>query len=294
MLRTDVDSQLIAWTLYITPTSRDCVVKPQIERRVLAVVNNPDDTLASEELEVATIDEPFAGEISAIAVPGQALFFTRRVFGTQQELDDIFVSGFTTSSQSANCSKTDRPPGNTDPYFCQLSLEDERERILLDTQPPKFGDLMDGDVVPIPFVQADRPGGACVDLVGSGKVTASDNGEAVAVSCTDSLGAAICTSSEPGQSIPVITLTNPNPAPIVCTATDAAGNVGSVSLFVDVQDTQAPTFVDFPAVPVEIDADAVTGTASLNFEAGLTAADVNNVDEFPVISCTADNGTNFR
>ncbi len=48
----DVDSQLIAWTLYITPTSRDCALKPQIERRVLAVVNNPDRTLANEELEV--------------------------------------------------------------------------------------------------------------------------------------------------------------------------------------------------------------------------------------------------
>ena len=286
----DVDSQLVAWTLYITPTSRDCSYKPQVERRVLGVVNNPDDELASEELEVATIDEPFNGEISAIAAPGQALFFTRRVFGTAEELENISVSGFTTASQAANCSQTDRPPGNSDPYFCQLTLADERERILLDTQPPEFGGLMDGDVIPIPFIQADRPGGACVDLVGSGIVTASDNGEPVPVSCTDSLGAAICTSSEPGQSIPVITLANPNPAPIVCTAVDDAGNVGTVSLFVDVQDTQPPVFLDFPTATIELDADAGSGTASLDFEAGLTAADVDNVDPFPVISCTATTG----
>ncbi|MGB5335751.1 MAG: HYR domain-containing protein, partial [Woeseiaceae bacterium] len=243
----------------------------------------------AEELEITTISEPFNGEISAIAAPGQTLFFTRRVFGTPVELDNVTVSGFTTASQAANCSQTDRPPGNDDPYFCQL-IEDQRERILLDTQPPEFGGLMDGDVIPIPFVQADRPGGACVDLVGDGSVTASDNGEPVAVSCTDSLGAAICTSSEPGQSIPVITLANPNPAPIVCTATDDAGNVGTVSLFVDVQDTQAPTFVDFPSTTIKVDADATTGTASLDFEAGLTAVDVDNVDEFPVISCTATTG----
>ncbi len=281
----DVDSQLVAWTLYITPTSRDCDYLPQVERRVLAMVDNPDDAL-----DVATIESPFDGEISAIAVPGQTLFFTRRVFGTQEELDNIQVSGFTSASQAANCSQTDRPPGNTDPYFCQLDLADERERILLDTAPPEFGGLTDGDVIPVPAIEANRPGGACVDLVGAGIVSASDNGEPVAVSCTDSLGETICTSMEPGQSIPVITLANPNPAPIMCSATDDAGNTATINLLVDVRDNQAPLFTSFPSQPVNVDADAVSGTASLDFESGLAAADVDDVDPTPVISCTAESG----
>ena len=281
----DVDSQLVAWTLYITPTSRDCGYLPQVERRVLATVNNPD-----EDLEVATIDSPFDGDISAIAAPGQTIFFTRRVFGTPEELANIQVSGFTSASQAANCSQTDRPPGNTDPYFCQLTLADERELILLDTQPPEFGGLMDGDVIPVPAFEADRPGGACVDLVAANIVSASDNGEVVPVTCTDSLGAMICTTNEPGQSIPVITLANPTPAPISCSATDDAGNTATINLFVDVRDTESPFFTSFPSVPVDIIADPGTGQGTTDFETGLEVADVDGVDPSPVLACVAETG----
>lgn len=282
----DVDSQLIAWTLYITPTSRDCEFLPQVERRVLATVNNPDDSL-----DVASIDNPFAGGISALAVPGQIIFFTRRVFGTTEELNNIAVSGFTSASQAANCSQTDRPPGNTDPYFCQLTLAEERELILLDTQPPVFGGgLMDGDVIPAPPIEADRAGGACVDLPGSGLVTAEDNGIPVSVVCTDSLGASICTTSEPGQSIPVVTLANPSPAPVNCSAVDEFGNVASVDIFVEVLDTAAPEFTSFPTSPVNIDASPIDGTAAPDFEAGVAVADPAGVDPSPVLTCMASTG----
>ncbi len=92
------------------------------------------------------ISEPFNGRDQRDPrYPGQTLFFTRRVFGTQQEIDNVFVSGFTSSSQAANCSQTDLPDIDPDTglpyagdYFCQQALVDERERILLDTQPPSF------------------------------------------------------------------------------------------------------------------------------------------------------------
>ena len=280
----DVDSQIIAWTLYITPTSRDCEYLPQFERRVLATVNNPDDLL-----DVATIDSPFEGAISAVAAPGQNIFFTRRVFGTEEELANIDVSGFTAASQAANCSQTDRPPGNTDPYFCQLQLADARERILIDLSPPVF-DVSNADPIPVPPIEADRPGGACIDLVSSGIVSATDDGGSVSISCTDSLGAQICTGTEPGQSIPVRTLVAPDPALVTCTATDEAGNETTVQFGIDVQDNKAPMFTSFPTSPLEVDADPATGTATVDFEQGVEATDFDGVDPDPMETCTAETG----
>jgi len=307
----DVDSQLIAWTLYITPTSRDCALKPQIERRVLAVVNNPDNALASEELEVAKISDPFAGEISAIAVPGQALFFTRRVFGTQQELDNIFVSGFTSSSQAANCSQEDLPEFEVDPitgeilvdpatgenipyerdYFCQQALVDERERILLDTQPPTFN-LADDTVIPEPAIEADRPGGACVAIAGV-LVTASDNGEPITdITCTNGTGEPICTTaeSESGESSIPFSLPGEEGAQVSCTAVDDAGNIGQVNLFIDVRDTGDPFFVPgtFPTT-ITVDAEP-DGFATFDFQngVGIQIADLDDIDIDVSFTCVAD------
>jgi hypothetical protein len=97
-------TQLIAWTANVTPTSVDCENILQLEERVQAVVNNPD-----EGLSVANIDEPFNGEISTVAGPGETVFFTLRVFGTRDQLRNVSVSGFTASSQAANCIRTVNP-----------------------------------------------------------------------------------------------------------------------------------------------------------------------------------------
>ncbi|MGI9233210.1 MAG: HYR domain-containing protein, partial [Woeseiaceae bacterium] len=286
----NVDSQLIAWTMYITPTSVDCNYRPQVEKRVLATVNNPE-----EMLEVATIENPFDGDVSAIAAPGQRLFFTRRVFGTLADLEQIQVSGFTSASQAANCSQTDLPdedpdnPGQpyTRDYFCQLSLADERERILLDTQPPTFS-LPDNSIIPVPAVEADRPGGACVAIAGV-FVTAEDNGEPVDVTCTDGTGQPICTTAESqaGESSIPFSLPGEDGAAISCTAIDDAGNVGQVNLLFDVRDTGDPFFVDFPSNPIEVVADD-DGTASLDFAEGITVADLDDVDSVLTFDCVAD------
>ena len=279
----DVDSQIIAWTLYITPTSRNCEYLPQFERRVLATVNNPDNIL-----DIATIDEPFNGAVSAVAVPGQNMFFTRRVFGSQEELDNVHIAGFMAASQAANCSQTDRPLGNTDPYFCQLQLADARERILIDSSPPVFN-LSNEDPIPVPPIEADRPGGACVDLVGSGIISATDDGGSATVSCTDVLGAQICTSSEPGQSIPVRTLANPDPALVSCTAVDEVGNDITVQFGIDVQDNQPPMFTSTFPTTVIVDA-GVDGTAIVDLENNVEAVDFDGVDPDPIEMCTAATG----
>jgi predicted ester cyclase len=293
-----IDSQMIASTVYITPTSRDCQYLPQIQHRILATVNNPDN-----ELNVATIDNPFVGSISAIAAPGQTVFFTHRVFGTVEELQGIALAGFTTSSQAANCSQTDRPDGNTDDYFCQLSLAAGREQILLDVEPPVFSVPTE----PVIIVEADQPGGACVDLTASGLglVTAADNGSDVSVSCVTSTGDQVCTTlSSPassGQLIPLsfpdypVTPTSLVPTTLLCSATDDAGNVATVSLDVAVQDNVAPVFdppLDGPP-PIVIAVDAPVGadTASVTF-GPYTATDLVDPDGVDV-SCVVPSGSDF-
>jgi hypothetical protein len=282
----EVDSQLIAWTLYITPTSRDCNYLPQVERRVLATVNNPDG-----DLEVATIGSPFEGEISAIAAPGQTIFFTQRVIGTADDLANIVVGGATFASQAANCSVPDNP-NEDDPYFCKLALASDRELILLDTQPPTWGDLINGATIPDPPIEADREGGACVDLVGDGIVTAEDDSGFAVVTCTDSLGADICTVSDPeqGQSIPVNTTGNPEDAALVtCTAVDGSGNEATINLLIDVQDTVGPDLT-VPTETIHVDHDDEFG-AIVYYSAEVSVTDT--VDPSPDLVCDPASGTLF-
>jgi HYR domain len=284
-----VDSQIIASTIYITPTSRNCNYVPQIQQRVLATVNSPDNSLS-----VASIDMPFEGSVSAIAAPGQTIFFTRRVFGTAEELQDIALAGFVASSQAANCSQTDRPDGNTDPYFCQLSLATDREQILLDVEPPVFLVPPDPNVI----IEADRPGGACVNLTGSngglGLVTASDNGVDVAVSCIAArTGQALCGTDPDSQDLPIPLNMPGDPTEIECSASDDHGNTASVSLFVDVQDNNPPTFLpplDMPPLVINVDASPGSNDASVPF-GPFTASD--SVDEAVVVSCVPASGSTF-
>ncbi|MBT8079872.1 MAG: PxKF domain-containing protein [Gammaproteobacteria bacterium] len=288
-----VDSQIIAWVPYITPTSRECDFLPQFEARVLAAVNNPDNNL-----DIASIDDPFAGAISAIAVPGETIFFTRRVFGTATDLQNIAVNGFTAASQAANCTKI-IPDGEDPslPYYCETSLADDRERIVLDTLPPEFN-VADGLVF---NAEADRPGGACVDLVGSGSVTADDNGTVITPVCVaDTTGTAICTDI-PSATVTPLPLNAPGaPTGITCTAEDAAGNIASVSLFVDVQDNGAPVF-DAPLAPADPPyvitqaADDPAGDPSQALVAfpTFTATDDPLVDEVVDVSCIPASGSAF-
>jgi hypothetical protein len=288
-----VDSQLIAWTQYVTPTSRDCLVLPEVTNQVLSVVQNPDAVLS-----VANIGSPFIGELSFIAVPGQTVFVTHRIFGTVAELEAIAVAGFTASSQASNCIDNDGNVG--DDYFCETSLRAGNEQIILDTTGPEFIGLANGDVIPAPPVSADVPGdpltgsvgGACVDLVGTGLVSATDESD-VTIECTlvDAPSTALCTDSDPdaGLTIQAATLLSPGPTLVNCTATDEAGNSTSIQIGVAVEDGDAPSFTIYPMLPVQIDADD-TGTATLDFESLVVAVDAGFIDPNPVVSCLTSPG----
>ena len=285
----NTDSQFIAWTIYASPTADACQYVGQADVQVLSQVNAPDN-----ELDVATIFQPFAGEVSAIAAPGQILYFTRRVFGDLQDLQTLQVSAFTAASQAANCN--DLEAGE---YFCQAVLETNRERILLDTLPPTFN-LANNTL--LPAISADRPGGACVDLVGSGTVTADDSGEPIIPICVSEVtGSPICVDgggTTPTEGL-VIPLTEPDaPLGIICSASDSNGNESSVRLLVNVFDTGTPE-LGAPLVPGPL---VVTASASLPPENPFTAVvnypaidAVDNpvVDEDVEVICFPESGSEF-
>ena len=218
----------------MTPTSRDCLVLPEVTNQVLSVVQNPDAVLS-----VAKIGDPFLGELSFIAVPGQTVFVSHRIFGTVAELEAISVAGFTTSSQASNCIDNDGSIG--DDYFCETSLRVNSEQILLDTIGPVFTGIMDGSVIPTPPAAADVPGdpvagtvgGACVDLVGTGLVSATDE-SSVTINCAlaTAPNTALCTASDPdsGLTIQAATLVSPGPTLVNCTASDETGNSTSIGV----------------------------------------------------------------
>jgi len=286
-------SQLILWKQYAYGTSRDCEYRPEARNQVIATINQPDQLL-----EAADIEHPFAGEASMILAPGERAYVTYRFFGTQEELRRVQIAQFTASSQAANCAEFNDQvgpqPGEGDEfYFCQAQIATDRELILVsnDTTGPTFDGLTEGQVIPVPPAEANAPGGACLDPVATGIVTATDDkGGPVSISCVNAEGDEICLAvGDTGLSLPVSNLVaGPGPSPMTCTAVDEAGNETVVNVFFEVLDTQAPFFTSVPTNPTEISADSITGTAAYNLATGFAAADVDGVDPNPVISCSAD------
>ncbi|MEE4163885.1 MAG: PxKF domain-containing protein [Woeseiaceae bacterium] len=290
----NTDSQFIAWTIYASPTADDCQYVGQADVQVLSQVNAPDN-----ELDVATIFEPFAGEISAIAAPGQILYWTRRVFGDIEDLQTLTVEAFTASSQAANCN--DIESGD---YFCEASLETDRERILLDTLPPVIN-AEDGDF--LPNVEATGPGGGCLVFEGDSLVTAEDNGTIVYPTCVVAeTGAEVCVAGGAAVQDPIpVPLTQPgSPLAVTCSISDDAGNEASVTLNLNVFDTTPPTF-DPPLNPPPYvinavadipDADGLVRTAEVVYPE-FTATDNPLVDPDVVVTCsppsTVTNPTEF-
>ncbi|MEW5940445.1 MAG: HYR domain-containing protein [Chloroflexota bacterium] len=131
-----------------------------------------------------------------------------------------------------------------------------------DTTPPIVN-------VPGPmFVEATGASGATVDFV----VTATDEKAppSPAVTC-DWLS---------GSLFPIGTTT------VNCSATDAAGNVGTNSFDITVQDTTPPT-LDLPA-PITVEADGPAGSV-VTFSVGAT----DIVDPAPSLSCDWNSGDTF-
>ena len=255
----NVDSQLIAHTIHIVPTSRDCSYRPQYESQVLATVNSPDD-----DLDVADIDHPFNGGISALAAPGQTIFFTRRIFGTPAELANVIVSGFTASAQSANCREEVLDGQQSSNYFCQENLINEQELILLDTAPPTFDNVPAGTFE----IAAEDADGVCTDLAAVLGITATDNGGPVAVSCQVSEPPELCAVPAADEQIPL------GPSTVTCTAVDFAEppNEATITVPVVVTDQTAPTLTPLSA-SLDIDLGADQGSVSIDFESNIVADD---------------------
>ena len=119
-------TQLITWKANVTATSVNCEGQLILEEQVQAVVNNPDS-----DLEVANIGDPFAGDATVVAGPGETVFVTFRVFGTPEQLKNVVVSGFTASSQAANCFLNEL----TGDFECSDALNLGIEQIFLDGPP---------------------------------------------------------------------------------------------------------------------------------------------------------------
>jgi len=122
-----IGTKLMAWTVNATPMTVGCEDGIEIDTRIQSIVPNPDS-----DFEEATIGSPFEGEVSTIAGPGETVFFTLRVIGTPRQLMGVKVSGFTASSQAADC----RADGTTN-GFCENSLRSDNEKIVFkDTTSP--------------------------------------------------------------------------------------------------------------------------------------------------------------
>ena len=290
-------SQLILWKQYVYGTARDCAYVPEARDQVVATINQPDNVLAT-----ASIEDPFNGEGSIILAPGEQGFATFRLWGTPADLEFARLGSFAVWSQAANCSEFDDkvgpPPGGEeeDPFYsCENTIATNRERAVLDldTTAPTFTGLTDGQTIPVPFIEADTQGGACIDPVASGIVAATDDSTGpIEINCFNSEGEEICAfSGDMGLSVPVGNLvSDPGLSSMTCIASDSVGNFASVTVLVDVLDTTAPFFTDWPVSPTIVQADEVTGTAQISLEAGFAAEDVDGVDPSPVISCKTSTG----
>ena len=296
----DPVSQLILWKQYVYGTSRDCMYVPEARNQVLATINNPDN-----ELSIGKISDPFAGEGSMILTPGEQGFITYRFWGLPGELETAKIKQLTASAQAANCDEFDddfgRPPGQGDEvpfYTCEDQITADRELILIeiDSTPPTFTGLVEGQTIPVPVAEANTAGGACfTDPVSQLMISAADESAlAVDIACFNAEGAEICTNAgDPnGLSVPVSNLAiypQPQPSPMTCVATDGAGNQASINLLVAVYDTTAPEITQ-SAANQQVNADPMSGKAEFALESGFAAQDVVDVDPGPTIDCKTTTG----
>ncbi|MCZ6560450.1 MAG: DUF5011 domain-containing protein, partial [Gammaproteobacteria bacterium] len=123
---------------------------------------------------------------------------------------------------------------------------------------------------------ADDPRGAYVDL--SGIVTASDLGQPIGVSCATTTGVGLPAWLLPGDYV------------VICTASDGQTVEVTVSIIIDINDTEAPVLT-VPQMAVTAVADPITGTAVVDYSSAVSATD--NVDVDVTIDCIPSSGSAF-
>jgi hypothetical protein len=282
----DLQAQLIIWTAHMTGTSRDCAYALIADNQILAAKNLTDEEI--ETISLPTVQSPFAGPVSFVARPGQVVYATLRVFGDKSDLDGLSPSDYIAATGFGVSAHACNDPENIDPNDDCLTIG--FEKILVDKTGPSFVGIKDGDTIPEDPIEADRIGGACIDLTGGTNplVKATDTSGIKSLGCSlVSTGQPICSTSEAGLSIPVMSdPSDPTTATqVLCTAIDNRDNETTVQIGIAVADRTAPTISGTPTL--EANADPGTGTALLALEVGLVATDDPLVDPDPVLSCTA-------
>ncbi|MDJ0813397.1 MAG: HYR domain-containing protein [Woeseiaceae bacterium] len=139
--------------------------------------------------------------------------------------------------------------------------------------------------------EANSPQGAEVDLAGSGAVVATDRG-------ADLLPVCVATSADG-----LVTKTLPDfleagDWDVTCTVDGSVLTTVSVTVRVDVIDV-VPPVLNIPGATLTVDADPLTGTATVNFLdpgefGGETITATDNVDTDVEITCTPASGTTFN
>lgn len=240
-----IGTKLMTWTANATPTVVDCVERVQLNTRVQSIVTT------DASFDIAHIDSPFDGQVSGVVAPGETVFVTLRVIGTTEQLKSVRVSGFTASSQAANCYDTVNGP------VCDNQLNEGIEQITFaDLEPPVI-------TVPADITVEASSSGTIVDYT----VTVFDASDSSpSLNCMPESG-----------SLFYLGVT-----PVTCNATDASGNVANSAIFnINVIDTQVPviTLLGDAIVTVEV------GDAYI--DAGATASDLGDGNLTP--SITTDN-----
>jgi hypothetical protein len=264
----DVTAQLIVWTAYQVATSRNCEYALETDNQILAA-----KTLSKTELQsisLPTVDDPFAGPLSFAGRPGQYINVTLRVYGELSDLQALqsnFAESTGFGASAHSCNDLDPPADPDDPDNDPTTSLDQQEdcldllaeKIFVDRLPPTF----DIDPNTTIFIEANRADDGILDPA-SDAVTATDNGEPVGVMCTELSTSTMLTGAEV---FPLGTYD------IRCDAGDAAGNLASIELVAEIEDTVPPVVILLgePVVTVE--------AGDLYDDAGATASDTRKLIE---------------
>ena len=186
-----------------------------------------------------------------------------------------FAVGVTTVS----CTASDGVNTSDDPLLFSITVQDTTDPVFdIDTS--------------IPFVfEANVEGGAYVDLVNDRGLVATDRGTEINPTCT-------ATPQGGGSAIDLPTVLPPGDYDVTCSVPGATSTtIISIVVIVDVND-EVPPVLNIPAAELQVDADATTGTAIVDFLefegfGGMTITATDIVDTDVTITCDPASGTEF-
>ena len=257
-----IATQVIAWQNKQIDDEQFCGPRLVTENRIVAAENAPD----LEQLTIPTILDNRVGALTYFVAPRDILHNTLRFIGPTEKIE--FVEGrlrdniisYVFTSQAANTGEN--------------QLLDEREQIINDRTPATFNFLSGAQTL-----EANAPGGAWLP---ASYVTASKNGEAVAVTCLPALP----------MTVPLNISNDDEPTSLSCSATADNGVTATVDLSINVFDSEAPV-IDPTTVPADQTLEATSPDGAVATFTNPTADDVWGVDASVDVACTPASGFTF-